>query len=260
MNGKNSLPIGWALFALVSCLGPAASVGFAQNASDPSLADQLKHDFKLTKFGADSSGLAVTDPGTVLVLQKGGVLGVPPQNLAMAPAVYKDGELHPPGAGRMFVGNDTKLFPLGEKVYVFKIDVNVKSDKVSLSIAECDSCNGFQQRSTYKSIVVFQFPKGYLEKADASQIEDVIHQVLAPDAPSNDQVQAQTGQSPSPQAPPLPAASAPPPSIQLVGQTPDQVQALLGQPEKILNLGKKQIFVYKDLKITFLDGKVSDVQ
>jgi hypothetical protein len=34
----------------------------------------------------------------------------------------------------------------------------------------------------------------------------------------------------------------------------------LGQPEKIVNLGTKQIYVYKDLKITFVSGKVSDVQ
>jgi hypothetical protein len=50
-----------------------------------------------------------------------------------------------------------------------------------------------------------------------------------------------------------------PPSIQL-GQTIDQVVAVLGQPEKSVNLGSKQIYVYKDLKVTFVDGKVSDVQ
>jgi hypothetical protein len=35
---------------------------------------------------------------------------------------------------------------------------------------------------------------------------------------------------------------------------------MLGQPEKIVNLGAKQIFVYKDLKVTFINGKVVDVQ
>jgi hypothetical protein len=50
-----------------------------------------------------------------------------------------------------------------------------------------------------------------------------------------------------------------PQTIQL-GQTTDQVQAALGTPDKIVNLGAKQIWVYKDLKVTFKDGKVSDVQ
>jgi hypothetical protein len=42
--------------------------------------------------------------------------------------------------------------------------------------------------------------------------------------------------------------------------TTDQVQAAMGKPEKIVNLGPKQIYVYKDLKVTFLGGKVADVQ
>jgi len=45
-----------------------------------------------------------------------------------------------------------------------------------------------------------------------------------------------------------------------LGQTPDEVTAALGQPEKIVNLGAKQIYYYKDMKITFVKGKVSDVQ
>jgi len=47
--------------------------------------------------------------------------------------------------------------------------------------------------------------------------------------------------------------------IQL-GQTIPEVVTVLGQPERIVDLGSKKIYVYKTLKITFLDGKVSDVQ
>jgi len=45
-----------------------------------------------------------------------------------------------------------------------------------------------------------------------------------------------------------------------IGQTVDQVTAALGPPQKTVNLGAKKILVYKDMKITFKDGKVSDVQ
>jgi hypothetical protein len=38
------------------------------------------------------------------------------------------------------------------------------------------------------------------------------------------------------------------------------VKAALGQPDKIVTIGPKQIYVYKDLKVTFLNGKVSDVE
>jgi hypothetical protein len=45
-----------------------------------------------------------------------------------------------------------------------------------------------------------------------------------------------------------------------LGQSIDQVVANMGQPTTKLNAGQKTIYVYKDLKITFLGGKVSDVQ
>jgi len=58
---------------------------------------------------------------------------------------------------------------------------------------------------------------------------------------------------------PVPAPAAPPVNIDL-GQTIDQVTGALGQPKSVVNLGPKKIYVYKDMKITFKDGKVTDVQ
>jgi len=56
-----------------------------------------------------------------------------------------------------------------------------------------------------------------------------------------------------------PAAPSAPPSVEL-GQTPDQVKAALGAPTSIANLGLKVIYNYNGMKVTFKDGKVSDVQ
>jgi hypothetical protein len=50
-----------------------------------------------------------------------------------------------------------------------------------------------------------------------------------------------------------------PQTVQL-GMTTDQVQSTLGKPDKVFNLGAKQIYVYKDVKVTFIVGKVNDVQ
>jgi hypothetical protein len=58
---------------------------------------------------------------------------------------------------------------------------------------------------------------------------------------------------------PIPAPAAPPVNIGL-GQTIDEVKGALGEPTKTVDLGTKKIYVYKDMKITFKDGKVSDVQ
>ncbi len=62
---------------------------------------------------------------------------------------------------------------------------------------------------------------------------------------------------PSPAA--IPAPAGPPATISL-GLTTDQVVAILGQPKNIVDLGAKKIYVYPDLKITFNNGKVADVE
>ena len=45
-----------------------------------------------------------------------------------------------------------------------------------------------------------------------------------------------------------------------LGQSIAEVEAINGKPDKIIDLRAKKIYVYRDLKITFTDGKVSDVQ
>jgi hypothetical protein len=64
---------------------------------------------------------------------------------------------------------------------------------------------------------------------------------------------------PAPITQPDVTQSVSPKSIEL-GNTPDEVQSVMGQPDKIMNLGARVIHVYKDMKIIYVDGKVSDVQ
>jgi len=150
---------------------------------------------------------------------------------------------------------------VGEKVYPSKIEVNPNNDTVAFSIIACDSCNNLNPTTFYKSQVVFQFAKGTPQKTSAAEVEDMIGQVFAVDN-GNDaqQTQAQNPQGGQGQAaeqqPAVPAAQ--PQTIQQ-GQTPEEAQASLGQPEKIIKVGAKQIYVYKDLKVTLMNGKVSDV-
>jgi hypothetical protein len=59
--------------------------------------------------------------------------------------------------------------------------------------------------------------------------------------------------------PPPPPADAPTATI-AVGQTEAQVTTAFGQPIKQANLGTKKIYYYKDMKVTFVHGKVSDVE
>jgi len=63
-----------------------------------------------------------------------------------------------------------------------------------------------------------------------------------------------------PPAPQDAGAQAGPPKTIAVGQSISDVTGSLGQPKSVVDLGAKKIYVYPDLKVTFKDGKVSDVQ
>ena len=45
-----------------------------------------------------------------------------------------------------------------------------------------------------------------------------------------------------------------------LGQTIEQVDQILGAPEKTLKAGTEVIYVYQDLEITFENGEITDLQ
>jgi hypothetical protein len=45
-----------------------------------------------------------------------------------------------------------------------------------------------------------------------------------------------------------------------LGQTQEQVIATKGQPTNKVAFPNKTVFIYPDMKITFVNGKLSDVQ
>jgi hypothetical protein len=103
----------------------------AQNASEPSLAEQVKKQYKVTKLGADSN---VLEEGSLLVIQAEGILGVPSASVDLCPATYEDGAIHAPSADeKAHCGKNVRKLNAGERVYVLKIDVDSKKDRVSPS-------------------------------------------------------------------------------------------------------------------------------
>jgi uncharacterized membrane protein YgcG len=251
-----------------------------------SLEDQLKAQYTLVKMGADSGGAAVVEQGTILVVKKGGILGVPYSDQSILSTKYENGGVHSPnplvskGIGSLMskVGKTqtTQFFQVNNKVYPAKLAVNLQKDQVVIGIVACDSCNNTSPTTFYKADVVFQFAKGSLATANPSQVEDTIAGLLALDdsggdqGGNNDQQGGGQGGNGNDQGGGnnqgggggQAQQQGPPPEPQQIekGQTPDQVKAAIGQPDKIVNLGAKQIYVYKDIKVTFINGKVSDVQ
>ena len=93
------------------------------------------------------------------------------------------------------------------------------------------------------------------EIAQQAQAADQAEQEVASAAPASGPSDAAAT---APIAPPPPPPAAP--ATIALGQTVDQVTASMGAPTRIIDLGTKKIYVYKDMKITFKTGKVSDVQ
>ena len=251
---RHRLCVGIIAFAMI------LSAGLARGQA-VSLQEQLSAQYQLAKVKADSSGYGVVDPGTTLTIQKNGVLAVPWRAMALCPAKYQDNAFHPSvGFCAGMLKDVSRYFQVGEKVYPTKIDVNLNKAKVSFTIVACDSCSGTNPPTSMKGEVVFQFAKGYLEKAGVGDLEDAIGKVflIADDNQQNDnQNQGNgSGQQPPPQQE---AQQSEPATVQL-GMTTDQVQSILGKPQKIFNVGAKQIYVYQDVKVTFQNGKVADVQ
>ncbi len=170
----------------------------------------------------------------------------------------------------------THLFAVGDKVYPMKIDVNVAKDSVTLGIVACDTCNKTDPPTYNKANVVFQFPKGSLadrtdrrwsgryDRASAHRSAMMTRRQDRQGRRSGARIKAGSSrerQDQGQQAGPARSrsAAAEPVSIEK-GMTMDQVEAAMGKPDKKVKLGVKEIYYYKDMKVIFMSGKVSDVQ
>jgi hypothetical protein len=176
----------------------------------------------------------------------------------------------------------TRPFVQGEKLYVTKIEVK---DTIALSLVS-DAINNV----TYKAELRFGIPKGATpDFAQADQLIAEAFSIAPPDksqdgqqaaapavaaapaaAPAADPALAPISPPPPPPQdpalapiappPPPPDAPAAPPQTLGLGMTVDQVVGILGQPQRVATVGTKQIYSYKDLKVTFVAGKVTDIQ
>src|SRR5271167_2143655 len=110
--------------------------------------DELLKTYKLAKIGSDTDGYSVVEEGTVLAIQKGGILAVPYADSTDFKTKYQDGQIHAPG-GLSVVGRKsimghfgkeqtTHLFAKGDKVYPTKFDVKIEKDTVTMGIVACD--------------------------------------------------------------------------------------------------------------------------
>ena len=189
---------------------------------------------------------------------------------------------HVPGGGS---APATRNFVSGEKFWVTKIDV--KDNGIVFEFFT-DATPSGDQGVRYKAALTIPFgaltptPDEALKTvaevitvapADDKDSKDAKGDKQQPAAPGGQASPAQGGQQqaaapnqPAPaaapaEAPPAPIEPPPPPPAEIsVGQTPAQVVATLGEPARKAKVGTKDIYFYKDMKVTFVNGKVTDIQ
>jgi len=280
--------------ALIALLLAAS---FSMNAQDKAaIQKKLEAQYTLTQPTADKTEIVI--PGAVLVLQKSDLMMTSVASSDLCQNSYKDGKISqnayckgqgigdklakiPFLGGRVAAAKSTaapagtRTYVRGEKVWVTKIEI--KDNSVVLSLFT-DAVGDPATR--YAATMAFFGEKGAALPTQ-EQIEKTIAEVFTIQPPAKDAdaggqqaapaapagaapaAPAQTVEAPlAPIAPPPPPADAPaaPPQTISLGQTTDQVVASMGQPVRKAKIGTKEIYSYQDLKVTFVDGKVTDVQ
>ena len=250
---KASLALVLAFGTLLPATGLAATKYPEQKAK---LEQQLKAQYPLTTLTRDGRG--ISKAGTVLVLRKNDLGAVPGNAVAYYTNNFKAGRLtHPALANMFFKPEVIKTFGSGEQFFVMNIEA--KDDAVVVLLFSYNTYDDM----LYKADVQFQFPKGYLADVPLNQVQAAIGEVFTvapPPPPTAEQTVPQPAQPAQPVEPaPAPAQPAAPVTIQM-GDSPDKVVAAMGQPERIAKVANKEIYFYKDMKVTFVNGVVSDIQ
>ena len=204
------------------------------------LKQALETKYQLTKTGIDR--VRITQPGTVFVLQKDGISGDLSSDATFLNNKVKDGQVAQAGGFMAAMQNKktSRNLKVGDKVYLFRLDI--KDDQVWFFVITADTFDvnlqGSTRQTRYKAQLSFELGKEFMATATPEAVEKAIEEVVIPESEYKE-AHTQTVE---------------------LGQTPDQVKTALGAPEKVIKLGPKEVYVYKDMKVVFVDGKVSDVQ
>lgn len=268
------------LFSAVVVPAIAASSAFAlEKGSTDGVVAVLTKKYTLTETTYDKS--QITHDGTKLSMKQAGVYSGPAKSFVTWNNNVQDGKVQ---KQNIFMSSGCSkahchVLQTDEKVYITKIESkdDPKNDVLKFSIVSVEDIDGGDGAERYGATVTFKFKKGYLAEASPEDVEQAVEAVLAPDdgsgggdakqdtasngAPAAAQPAAPVARAAAPPPPPPapPAPAAPPPALS-IGESSSQVLQAYGMPTKIVDLGKKKTFYYKDIKIIFTDDKISDMQ
>jgi hypothetical protein len=253
--------------------------------SSSGVVSAIEKKYVVTETTADNE--QITKDGTTMAMKTAGVYSLPssafmkPENKVVDGKVQKFNVFQ----SAMLTKSGAHVLQNGDKVYITKLESKNDGggDGLKFTLLTVDSLDvsGSDTKKKFSAVVTFKFKKGYLDETPPEEVEQAIEAVIAPDTGSDDAKggdsagggQTSQGQqqakAPSPAArAPAPvvqraaapvAPAAPPPTIS-IGESSTEVLQAMGMPLQMIDLGKKKTYVYKDMKIVFINDKVSDMQ
>lgn len=183
--------------------------------------------------------------GNVLTPRREGLRAYRPSNV-LGPNVVKNHQLVMAGGGNLPLGvaNNGALKP-GEQLYLYGVSTGDKYLQLDLHTVATYVVPGMRGPTPLQAYVRFQYDDGLAGITSRHLLDDISEWL-------------DTEEESHPTAKPRGAVKATR-TIQ-IGQTLEEVTAILGPPEKQVLLGVKRILVYSDLKVVLMDGKVIDAE
>jgi hypothetical protein len=208
----------------------------------PSVAQQSLPAPILTSYSLTGTGFGsadrITHPGKIYTTRIDGMLARAIADHVTPTNTIQDGALIPPAKGfrgAFGASGDSKQVQPGDRFYLH--DVNIKDNAVVFTLLSLDKVvvvgqNG-STRSRVRMYVRFPMTAAQLESLTPDALHKLTDPIFAPEGVM--------------------------PTVQL-GQSLADVIHTLGEPQQQVDLGQKKILVYAKLKVTLVDGKVTDAE
>ena len=240
------------ILILLLAAGPAAAI------TRDEAVTVISARYRITTTGTFGGFVAI---GSIVTPQQAGLRANRPSK-AFSPNLIRDHRLVAAGGGTLPPGGGHDgLLKLGEQLHLY--DIVTGDDYVQLDLFTVATYvltgSGKQGPIPLQASVRFQYEGGLAGVTAFQLLNDIGEWVATTGEPQQ-----------TPQAISAPRDSAPnihdtganvriTTTIRL-GQTKEEVLAIFGPPEQQILLGAKEVFVYRNVKVIFRDGKVVDAE
>ncbi|HET6421739.1 MAG TPA: hypothetical protein VFG19_16400 [Geobacteraceae bacterium] len=189
--------------------------------------------------------------GSVLVVRKEGLRANRP-SASFSPNVITNGGAATAGGGDLPPGgNADGVLKTGDRLYLYGVRTGNDFVQLDLFTVRTFIVTGTRGPTPLQASVRYRYDEGLAGVTSKQVMEDIGAWFRIEGGAGADRETEQDGGNGPGGGP---AATR---TVNL-GQSQQEVTAILGEPEKKILLGKKAVFVYRDLKVVFIDGKVAD--